>query len=115
MSTLNEDWHNLSESQIFEGQTMTISPDDIQKLAHLARIGIDDSEPNVFAKDVNRIIEWVSILQAAPTQDLEPLTHPHEASSPLRKDEITSEDTEKLFENAPHHQDRFFLVPQVIQ
>ncbi len=94
---------------------MTISQDDIQRLAHLARIGIDDSELNVFSKDMSRIIEWVSILQAAPTQGLEPLTHPHDSNAPLRADEIKQEETESLFQNAAHHEDRFFLVPQVIQ
>ena len=94
---------------------MTISQDDIERLAHLARIGVEDSELGVFSKDMNRIIEWVGILKAAPTQDLEPLTHPHDSSAPLRQDEFKQEDTDKLSENAANHEDRFFLVPQVIQ
>lgn len=94
---------------------MTIKKKDIRKLAHLARLGVDKQELAGYATDINRIVEWVSILQAAPTDGLKPLTNPHEMATPLRTDEITeSSDQYDLFQNAAQHQDNFFLVPQVI-
>lgn len=94
-----------------------IKAEDIQKLAHLARLGVQDDELGLFAKDMNRLIDWVSILQSAPTEHLEPLTHPHDnAASHLREDMLTEKPgSDALFNNAKQHQDQFFLVPQVIQ
>lgn len=95
---------------------MTFKPKDIQKLAHLARIGVSAKDQAVFADDLNSIINWVSILQSAPTEALEPLTHPHDGATPLREDTIeTQSESQILFANAAQHDDGFFLVPQVIQ
>ena len=93
----------------------SIGAHDIRKLAHLARLGTDAHELDLFARDMTRLVEWVSILQAAPTEGLEPLTHPHDEATFLREDIITEQNaSNSLFKNAPQHQDGFFLVPQVI-
>lgn len=108
-----------------DNKPQSIKTDDIKKLAQLARLGIDNQELDLFARDMTRLVEWVSILQAAPTEGLEPLTHPHDEATFLRDDLITedmvaeksaTEESAKspLFQNAPQHQDGFFLVPQVI-
>jgi len=95
---------------------MTFEPKDIQKLAHLARMGVSEKDQAIFAEDLNSIINWVSILQSAPTDTLEPLTHPHDGATPLRED-VASEPagSQRLFANAAQHEDNLFLVPQVIQ
>lgn len=95
---------------------MTFEQKDIQKLAHLARMGVSEDDKAVFAQDLNSIINWVSILQSAPTEALEPLTHPHDGATPLREDRASEPaGSEILFANAAQHEDNLFLVPQVIQ
>jgi len=93
---------------------MSLTPKDIKALARLARLGVDKSELELFANDVNRIVDWVSILKAAPTQGLAPLATPNEEPCTLRPDVVETSSSERRFNNAQRYQDGFFLVPQVI-
>lgn len=95
--------------------TLKLSDQDIHSIAHLARLGITREEAQDLTQDLNRIIDWVGLLQAAPTQNVKPIAHPHDESAPLREDSITEQhETEILMANAPHEHDNFFLVPRVL-
>jgi len=94
---------------------MKLKAKDIERLAHLARLGVSETEQAQFAKDVSRIVDWVGILQAAPTQGIAPLAHPNETSTPLRLDTIEQQQSaEQLLANGPAVEDNLFLVPQVL-
>ena len=99
---------------------MSINSKDIEKLAHLARIGIEKNEKEAMKKDLDQIIQWVGLLQAAPTQDVEPLANtltldPISEQRQLREDEVTEEHSpESLTSNAKKTFENFFIVPKVL-
>ena len=94
---------------------MSIKDNDLEEIANLAKIGINSSLFNELKKDLQNILNLVEKMNATDTKDVEPMSHPLDISQPLRKDEVTEENSrEKLQENAPLIKSGLFLVPKVI-
>jgi aspartyl-tRNA(Asn)/glutamyl-tRNA(Gln) amidotransferase subunit C len=94
---------------------MPLLDQDLQRIAHLARLAIrvDDIEP--FRISLNTILELVSHLQAVDTQGVEPMAHPFDAVQRLRADEISETNHRDEYQKiAPAIKDGLFLVPKVI-
>lgn len=95
---------------------MSVTKDDIAKVAHLARIQIDESEVPAVTDSINQILTLVDQMQKVDTRDVAPLANPHDAVQILRADEVTAvNQREKLLANAPNAEDGLFLVPKVIE
>ena len=95
---------------------MSLTPDDIKQIAHLARLGIDDDALAPLAADLSTMLALVEQLQAVDTEGVEPMAHPANAHLLLRDDEVTETDQrEQLLKPAPATQDGYFLVPRVIE
>ena len=95
---------------------MSLTPDDIKKIAHLARLGIDNDDLVPLAADLSTVLALVEQLQAVDTEGVEPMAHPANAVLLLRDDEVTETDQrEQLLKPAPATQDGYFLVPRVIE
>ena len=94
---------------------MSIKDNDLEEIANLAKIGINSSLFNELKKDLQNILNLVEKMNATDTKGVEPMSHPLDISQPLRKDEVTEENSrEKLQENAPLIKSGLFLVPKVI-
>ena len=94
---------------------MSIKDNDLEEIANLAKIGINSSLFTELKKDLQNILNLVEKMNATDTKDVEPMSHPLDISQPLRKDEVTEENSrEKLQENAPSIKSGLFLVPKVI-
>lgn len=99
---------------------MTIEASDIEKLAHLSRIGVHQDETQGLIKDLDQIIQWVGLLQAAPTENIEPLANtlsldPIETQRQVREDQVTEQHSpESMTRQAKTTHDHFFIVPQVL-
>lgn len=94
---------------------MSVSKDDINKVANLARIGITDDDVPAVTNSINEILNLVDKMQQVNTDNVEPLANPHDATQQLRADEVTaSNEREKLLQNAPESENGLFLVPKVI-
>jgi aspartyl-tRNA(Asn)/glutamyl-tRNA(Gln) amidotransferase subunit C len=94
---------------------MSIKDNDLEEIANLAKIGINSSLFTELKKDLQNILNLVEKMNATDTKDVEPMSHPLDISQPLRKDEVTEENSrEKLQENAPLIKSGLFLVPKVI-
>lgn len=65
-----------------------ISRDDVLKLAHLARIDLDESEIDKFSEEFSAIIKYVEQLQAVDVSGLEPTSQVTGLKNVMRKDEI---------------------------
>jgi len=52
-----------------------ISKDDVKRVAHLARIGIDSTEIDTYTADLDRILNLVEQMNKISTQGIEPLAH----------------------------------------
>ncbi|MGP4844628.1 Asp-tRNA(Asn)/Glu-tRNA(Gln) amidotransferase subunit GatC [Marinobacter sp. 1Y8] len=95
---------------------MSISREDIEKVAVLARIRLEDDQVEALEKDLGNILNLVDQLQAADTAAVEPLAHPLDAVQRLRPDQVTEIDQREAFQKiAPATEDGLYLVPRVIE
>lgn len=95
---------------------MTISRKDIEKVAVLARIQVDDEQVSALEKDLGNILDLVDQLGTADTGSVEPLAHPLDAVQRLRPDEVTETDQRAAFQAiAPATENGLYLVPRVIE
>ena len=95
---------------------MTISREDIEKVAVLARIRLDEEQIPALENDLGNILSLVDQLSAADTDNVEPLAHPLDAVQRLRPDEVTETNQREAFQAiAPATEDGLYLVPRVIE
>jgi aspartyl-tRNA(Asn)/glutamyl-tRNA(Gln) amidotransferase subunit C len=95
---------------------VTISRTDIEKVAVLARIRLDDEQIPALENDLGNILSLVDQLSAANTDNVEPLAHPLDAVQRLRADEVTENNQRDAFQaTAPATESGFYLVPRVIE
>ena len=92
-----------------------MTPDEIKKLARLARLKITDEVIEKYT-DINAILQLVKeIMQEKDTSTVEPLCHPLELEQRLRPDIVTeSNQRDYLQERASLANYSLYLVPQVI-
>jgi aspartyl-tRNA(Asn)/glutamyl-tRNA(Gln) amidotransferase subunit C len=95
---------------------MTLTQDDVLRIAHLARIEIDASEAREVHAKLDAIFGLLAELAAVDTTGVLPLAHPQECFAPLREDAVTEADGHALFQTqAPAVEDGLYLVPRVIE
>jgi len=95
---------------------VTISREDIEKVAVLARIRLDEEQIPALEKDLGNILSLVDQLRAADTDNVEPLAHPLDAVQRLRADEVTESNQREAFQAiAPAVENGLYLVPRVIE
>jgi aspartyl-tRNA(Asn)/glutamyl-tRNA(Gln) amidotransferase subunit C len=95
---------------------MSLSEDQIRRLAHLARIAVREDESATVTERLNRVLGLIDQLQAVDTDGIEPMSHALEVVQPLRPDAVTESDQRSLFQAAaPAVEDGLYLVPKVIE
>ena len=95
---------------------MSLSPEQLHKIARLARLSIAESQQGAYLADLSRTLAMVDAIAAAPIEGVEPMATPLDQQLPLRKDRVTeSVDRERLQTGAPAVQDGLYLVPRVIE
>ena len=99
---------------------MELQPDDLKRLARLARIAVSEGDVVLLQWQLNGIFGLIDELQAVDTRGVEPLAHPLDVVQPmaqrLREDRITEFDQRSAnLANAPAQENGLFLVPKVIE
>lgn len=95
---------------------MSLSPEEIKKIAHLARLGMDDKALTDYNRDLSNILDLIAQMDRADTNGIEPMAHPLETIQRLRADQITETDQRESFQSiAPAVAAGLYLVPQVIE
>jgi len=95
---------------------MSLSDDQIRRLARLARIAIGDEESATFRDRLNRVLGLIDQLQAVDTTGIEPMSHALDVVQALRPDAVTESDQRERFQaGAPAVEDGLYLVPKVIE
>ena len=95
---------------------MSLSRTDVEKIAHLARLAIDEADVEGYAGELSNILELVDQMGAVDTTGVLPMAHPLDAVQRLRTDEVTEENRREQFQAvAPAVEDGLFLVPKVIE
>ncbi|HXR18691.1 MAG TPA: Asp-tRNA(Asn)/Glu-tRNA(Gln) amidotransferase subunit GatC [Steroidobacteraceae bacterium] len=96
---------------------MSLSRQDIDKIAHLARLALTESEIPAYVENLSRILALVGELERAETNQVEPMAHPLPGQRQrLRADAVTATDQHELYQrNAPQVEAGLYLVPRVIE
>ena len=95
---------------------MSIDRSDVERIAHLARLALDEQDIPAYTKNLSSILDLVDELQQINTDGVEPLAHPLDAIQRLRVDEVSESDQrEKLQAVSPAVENGLFLVPKVIE
>ncbi|MFB6355406.1 MAG: Asp-tRNA(Asn)/Glu-tRNA(Gln) amidotransferase subunit GatC [bacterium] len=94
---------------------MSISDEEIKKLADLSRLNLDSEERDDLTEDLNEILDLAENINEADTEGVDPTYHALPINNVLREDEARpSPDSDKALGHAPDASDGFFVVPQVI-
>lgn len=95
---------------------MALKRSDVEKVAHLARLQIEEQDIPEYTRNLTSILDLVSQMQEVNTDNVEPLAHPLDATQRLRHDEVTETNQREHFQqNAPATEAGLFLVPKVIE
>ena len=95
---------------------MKITEDTVDKIAHLARLEVNADEKEQLMADMSRILTFMDKLNEVDTSNVEPLVYMTEEVNIFRKDEVKEIIThEEALQNAPEHDENYFLVPKVIE
>ena len=95
---------------------MKLTPDDLKRIAHLARIAVSDADVARLQTELSGIFGLIDALQAVDTKGIEPLSHPLDVvadmAQRLREDRVTESDQRAAnMANAPAEENGLFLVP----
>ncbi|MEW4567797.1 Asp-tRNA(Asn)/Glu-tRNA(Gln) amidotransferase subunit GatC [Tautonia sp. JC769] len=95
---------------------MNLSPEDVAKVALLARLRLEPNELATYTGQINEIVHYVEQLQQVDVSGVEPLAHGVEVRNVFREDRRTdSLPREEALGNAPKRNHEAFLVPAVLQ
>ena len=95
---------------------MALDRSDVEKIAHLARLGLAETDVQPTTTTLNNILGLVDQMQAVNTDGVEPLAHPLEATQRLRQDLVTESNQREAYQAiAPAVEDGLYLVPKVIE
>ncbi len=95
---------------------MSLSTDDVCRIAHLARIALTAEEIAHTRDQLNGILAFVDQLQAVDTRGIVPMAHAVDVVQRLRQDQVTETDRRDDFlAIAPESEAGLYLVPKVIE
>lgn len=92
-----------------------LSRSDVQHVAHLARLGLNDEEITLLEGQLNHIIDQFAVLSDLSTDDIAPTAQTIELENILREDVVgPSLPVEDALANAPERSGDYFVVPAVL-
>lgn len=95
---------------------MALDSSAVEKIAHLARLGIDAQDVPEYARNLSNILAFVEQLNAVDCKDVVPMAHPMDTAQRLREDVVTESDQRDKFQaHAPKVEVGLYLVPKVIE
>ncbi len=94
---------------------MSLTTDEVKKIAHLARVGIDESDIDAYAKDLSNMLDLMTQMGETDTDGVQPMAHPMDQMQRLRHDEVNEENQREHFQTiAPQVEAGLYLVPKVL-
>jgi aspartyl-tRNA(Asn)/glutamyl-tRNA(Gln) amidotransferase subunit C len=95
---------------------MSLSLDDVKRVAVLARIEIGEEEASIALGQLSGIFSLIQQMQAVDTTTIVPMSHAQDVMQRLRPDYVTETDQRELFQSiAPQVEAGLYLVPKVIE
>ncbi len=95
---------------------MSLNSADIKRIAHLARIEVNDAEADATLTKLTGILELIEQMQAVDTKGIAPMSHSQDVTQRLRNDIVTETNQRELYQSiAPAVAEGLYLVPKVIE
>lgn len=96
---------------------MSLTRNDVEAIARLARLSISEDEASVYADSLSKILNFVEQLSGAEVASVESMAHPlADQVQRMRADEVTARDEHQKFQrNATRVEAGLYLVPKVIE
>ena len=95
---------------------MSLSKDQVQHIAKLARLELSNDEYAESVKKLSKIVDFVDHLSEADTEGVVPMAHPLDVAQRLRPDVvIEANERDRYQQNASSVSGGLYLVPKVIE
>ncbi len=96
---------------------MSLTRQDVEKIAHLARLSITAQEMPVYVSSLSSIVNFVDELSRTDTEGVLPMAHPLDGQHQrMRADVAVESDHRELYQqNAPAVTAGLYVVPRVIE
>ena len=95
---------------------MSVDAATIRRIAHLARIAVEDAEIEHLKSEINAILAFIEELSEVNIDGVEPMTSVMPMKLPMREDIVSDGgDSARILANAPQTEDGFFVVPKVVE
>ncbi len=95
---------------------MKISKEEVEKIAHLARIELDEEQKSVMSGQLSNILDYIDKLKDVDVDGVAPSSGAAFIENVLREDKTQpSPGPDVTLANAPERDDDFYLVPRVVK
>jgi aspartyl-tRNA(Asn)/glutamyl-tRNA(Gln) amidotransferase subunit C len=95
---------------------LSVDAQTVRRIADLARIAVAEDEIEGLQGELNAILAFVEQLSGVDVESVEPMTSVIPMQMERRADKVTDGDmSDDIIKNAPEADDRFFLVPKVVE
>ena len=95
---------------------MSVDTATVRRIAHLARVAVEDKEVEHLKGEINAILSFVEALSAVDVEGVEPMTSVFPMTLRMRQDEVTDGyKADDVVANAPEREDNFFVVLKVVE
>lgn len=94
---------------------MKLSPQEVLKIANLARLQLSAEEVDRYGGQLSAILDYIEKLKSLNVEGIEPTAHAMLVPTPFREDVVVQDKTlEKSLKNSPDWEGPFFKVPKVL-
>lgn len=95
---------------------MSLAPDEVKKIAHLARLAIADKDIEGYASNLSNILALFQQMNSIDTTGIQPMAHSQDMTQRLREDVVSESNQREAFQKiAPQTENGLYLVPKVIE
>lgn len=95
---------------------MSVSKKEVEHVAKLARLGLSETEKELFTKQLSEILDYAAILNKLDTKDVQPTAQAIPTKNVLREDRsVPCNNTTDILANAPDREGNMFRVPKIME
>lgn len=95
---------------------MSISREEVEHVARLARLELTPQELELFRDQLSAVLERARRIQSLPLDDVPPTAHPIDVRNVVREDVVVPpEPSDAILENAPEREGNLFRVPKILE
>ncbi len=94
---------------------MSLTTEEVKKIAYLARLGIAEKDVSTYAKDLSSILDLMTQMSETNTDEVTAMAHPMDQKQRLREDCVLETNQRERFQSiAPQVDSGLYLVPKVL-